>query len=171
MLTYDEFNYGLEAKRINPEDNHADNENKTKWRLITDHNELTPEEKEKLAQFQIAHSDYDKWALHRHKEDGTLHIAGYKLKENGNWQRVENFVHKETPSLRKGRVAGTLLGIGGAAALGYHYLKGRGKKAVVAVKKANKEWSTGKKAAVGAAGAAGLGAVGYGGYRMTHDDD
>ena len=37
-----------------------------------------------------------------------------------------------------------------------------------AVKAAEKGWSTGKKAAVGAAGVVGAGAVGYGGYRSTH---
>ena len=48
---------------------------------------------------------------------------------------------------------------------------GKDAEAEAAVKAAEKGWSTGKKAAVGAAGVAGLGAVGYTGYRASHSDE
>ena len=62
--------------------------------------------------------------------------------------------------------AGAAVGLGIAGVLGI-----RGRRAANAVKAAEKGWSTGKKAAVGAASVAGAGAVGYGGWRMTHSDD
>ena len=139
MLNYSEFNYGLESS----EDNRTPD--KEGWKQIKPE-EIPSKIRADLDAHQLADIDHDGIMYHHNPTTNQYRITLYKHHGNNEWTYNEKVVgYHHRLELRKGRVAGTLLGIGGAAALGYHYLKGRGKKAAVAVKKANKEWSTGKK--------------------------
>lgn len=180
MLNYYEWNYGLENDS-DPRAPHPLDEadlGKQGWKKI-DEKDIPNPIREDMARVQLSHADHRGWHTEYHPELKRYRIVGFKDEGYGKWSRI----HKAYPKVTLGRLAhsvagstagkvgGALLGAGTAAAVGYRYLKGRGKRAADAARSAEKGWSTGKKIGVGAAGAAGLGAVGYGGYRMTRDDD